>query len=119
VISRRWLLSGSSVSPLTISSASWGRKKRLSRRAVELRELLLDPLREVRFQSASSSCSTLIRSSDLTRARSLGLVDGLAQEVVAPASIPSHAPGLGSSAVTMMIAASPSRGSPGSSRKTS
>ena len=31
VISRRWLLSGSSAPPATISSASWGEKNRLSR----------------------------------------------------------------------------------------
>ena len=103
VISRRWLFSGSSVSPLTISSASWGEKKRLSRsRRSSCASCCSTRCSRVRFQWASSSWSSLILSKDFTRARSSGWLMGLVRKSSAPASMPFTRSCVGSSAVTMM-----------------
>ena len=108
VISRRWLFSGSSAPPATMSSASCGEKKRFSRRQpLELRHLsahaLLEravPLRQlVALALAPRRSSALMRSSDLTRASSSAWLTGLVRKSSAPASSPLTRSCAGSSAV--------------------
>ena len=80
VTSRRWLRSGSSASPATISSASWGEKKRLSRPS-RSSWVTCSVTRCSRVLFSSASCaacvctvsySCLTRTSERTRARSSG-----------------------------------------------
>jgi len=75
-------LSGSSASPLTISSASWREEALEPLEAVELGQLLLDPLLERAAPLGQLVVQQLDPQQRLHARQQLGLVDGLAQEVV-------------------------------------
>ena len=85
VTSRRWVLSGSSAPPATISSASCGEKKRLSRPSrSSCATCSRTRCSRVRFSSASSSYKRLDPQQRAHAGQQLRLVDGLGQEVVGP-----------------------------------
>ena len=112
VMSRRWLLRGSSAPPVTMASASWGEKKRLSRpRRSSWATWDCTRSSRVRLSSASSSQSCLTLRSERTRASSSGWLMGLVRKSSAPASIPLTRSCDGSRAVTMTTGRSAVAGS--------
>ena len=83
VISRRWLLSGSSAPPLRISSASCGREEALEAgQALELLDLLGDALLQRAVRLLELGVERLDPQQRAHPRQQLGLVDRLGEEIV-------------------------------------
>ena len=128
VTSRRCVWRGSSAPPSTISSASWGEKKRFRRQSRSSWATWASTrCSSVRFHSASlarpvastESWSSLIRSIDFTLATSAIWSTGLVRYSSPPASRPATTSFGSALAVTMMIGVNGKEGSARSCRQTS